>query len=234
MSKGRILIVEDDLDGADILDAYLNREGFQTRQAADGHQALELYRRWRPDLVLLDVMLPGLSGNEVLAAIRQHASTAVIMVTAVADQPRLINSLLYGADDYVVKPYHPGEVVARVHAVLRRMLRPLSGAAQQAVLRHGALTLDPDAALATVDKDGHPQALTLTRTELNLLALMMAAPTRMFSRAELLAHSQPESDAMERVVDAHLHNLRRKLEQAGIREVVVTVRGLGYRFRNPS
>lgn len=232
MSQGRVLIVEDDFDGAEVLGAYLNRDGFQTQHAADGHQALELYARWRPDLVLLDIMLPGLNGNEVLSAIRQHSATPVIMLTAVSHEHNRINSLLYGADDYVVKPYNPGEVVARVHAVLRRWRGSVLGATK--TLRHGRLTLDQDAVLVSIDNGGVTQSLDLTRTEFKLLAMMMAAPSRMYSRAELLASCLPESGAMERVVDTHLYNLRNKLLRAGIEDVVLTVRGLGYRFRNPT
>lgn len=232
MSQGRVLIVEDDFDGAEVLEAYLSRDGFQTQHAADGHQALELYARWRPDLVLLDIMLPGLNGNEVLSAIRQHSATPVIMLTAVNHEPNRINSLLYGADDYVTKPYNPGEVVARIHAVLRRWRGSVLGVSK--ILRHGRLTLDQDAVLASIDNEGVTKPLDLTRTEFKLLAMMMASPSRMYSRAELLASCLPESGAMERVVDTHLYNLRNKLVQAGIEDVVLTVRGLGYRFRNPT
>ncbi|MDF3835870.1 response regulator transcription factor [Cupriavidus basilensis] len=233
MSQERILIVEDDFDSAEVLAAYLKRDKFQTQHAVDGKQALELHARWRPDLVLLDIMLPGLNGNEVLSAIRQHAPTPVIMVTAVGGDSQRISALLYGADDYVVKPYNPGEVVARVHAVLRRWHgQALSTAGR---LRHGPLVVDLDAALASIDADdGVSAPLVLTRTEFQLLSLLMAAPSKMFTRSELLATCQPESGAMERVVDAHMYNLRRKLEVAGVTGVLVTVRGLGYRFRNPS
>lgn len=233
MTQQRILIVEDDYDSAEVLAAYLKRDNFQTRHAANGKQALELHARWRPDLVLLDIMLPGLNGNEVLGAIRQHAPTPVIMVTAVGGETQRINALLYGADDYVIKPYNPGEVVARVHAVLRRWAG--HSLAQAGRLRHGALVADLDAALASIDmEDGVSIPLDLTRTEFQLLSVLMAAPNKMFSRSELLATCLPESDAMERVVDAHMYNLRRKLETAGITGVLVTVRGLGYRFRTPS
>lgn len=232
MSQQRILIVEDDLDSAEVLAAYLKRDHFLAQHAADGKQALEIHARWRPDLVLLDIMLPGLNGNEVLSAIRQHASTPVIMVTAVGGDTQRIGALLYGADDYVVKPYNLSEVVARVHAVLRRWVgQPLSKAGR---LRHGALAVDMDAALACIESaDGASTPLDLTRTEFQLLSLLMAVPSKMFSRSELLATCLPESDAMERVVDAHIYNLRRKLELVGVTGVLVTVRGLGYRFRNP-
>lgn len=233
MTQQRILIVEDDPDSAGVLAAYLKRDNFQTRHAADGKQALELHARWRPDLVLLDVMLPDLNGNEVLRAIRQYAPTPAIMVTAVGSDTQRISALLYGADDYVVKPYNPGEVVARVHAVLRRWAgHTLSGAGR---LRHGTLVADLDAAFASVDTtDGASIPLDLTRTEFQLLSLLMASPNKMFSRSELLTNCLPESDAMERVVDAHMYNLRRKLEAAGVTGVLVTVRGLGYRFSTPS
>ncbi len=232
MSQRRVLIVEDDFDGAEVLGAYLKRDGFQTRHVADGYQALEQHAQWRPDLVLLDIMLPGLSGNDVMAAIRQHSTTPVIMVTAVGSESNRINSLLYGADDYVVKPYNPGEVVARVHAVLRRW----SGSAQdrRQCLRHGNLVVDVEAAQASIDVDGACQPIDLTRTEFSMLAMLMARPTRMFSRAELLERCLPESDALERVVDVHIYNLRRKLEQVNVQDVLLTVRGLGYRFSNVS
>lgn len=231
MGRKRILIVEDDPDSAEVLEAYLRRDGFDCLHVLDGHAALMEHARWQPDLVLLDVMLPGLDGNQVLAAIRQHASTPVIMVTAVGQHTNRVNALLYGADDYVVKPYHPGEVVARVHAVLRRTGSATPASARR--LHHEHLTVDLDATQAVVEQpDGQTQALELTRTEFSLLALMMGAPTKTFARAELLEHCHPESNAMERVVDAHVYNLRRKLEQVGVQDVLKTVRGIGYRFRN--
>ncbi len=231
MSQGRILIVEDDFAAAEVLQAYLERDGFLISLVSNGRQALEQHARWRPDLVLLDIMLPVLSGNEVLNAIRQHAATPVIMVTAVGHETNRINSLLFGADDYVVKPYNPGEVVARVFAVLRRCRG--GGLGQSRVLQYGNLTADLDAALASIDIGGIRHPLDLTRAEFNLLAGMLASPTRMFTRSELLASCLPGSDAMDRVVDAHLHNLRRKLNRAGISNVLLSVRGLGYRFCNP-
>ncbi|KTT41658.1 chemotaxis protein CheY, partial [Pseudomonas oryzihabitans] len=120
MSDKLILIVEDDPDSASVLEAYLQRDGFAVALAEDGRQGLELFQRLQPDLVLLDMMLPRLGGTEVLAQIRRVGDTPVIMVTAIGDEPEKLGALRYGADDYVVKPYNPKEVVARVHAVLRR------------------------------------------------------------------------------------------------------------------
>lgn len=120
MLSRRVLIIEDDADAAGVLEAYLRRENYDVVITGDGLSGLDMAHRWKPDLILLDVMLPGLNGTEVLAGLRRKNDVPVIMVTAMGDTPDRIGALRYGADDYVVKPYHPGEVVARVQAVLRR------------------------------------------------------------------------------------------------------------------
>ncbi|WP_144953503.1 response regulator [Pseudomonas oryzihabitans] len=223
MGDKLILIVEDDADSASVLEAYLLRDGFAVILAEDGRQGLELFQRERPDLVLLDMMLPRLSGTEVLAQIRRAGDTPVIMVTAIGDEPEKLGALRYGADDYVVKPYNPKEVVARVHAVLRRCNQ---APRDDRWLRHGALTVDLERFSATVEA----RALELTPTEFGLLATLMRTPHKAFTREELLERCLPESEALARVVDTHLHNLRRKLEAAGLPGVPVTVRAIGYRF----
>jgi DNA-binding response OmpR family regulator len=218
-----ILIVEDDADSASVLEAYLLRDGFTVMLAEDGRQGLDLFQRERPDLVLLDMMLPRLGGTEVLAQIRRAGDTPVIMVTAIGDEPEKLGALRYGADDYVVKPYNPKEVVARVHAVLRRCHQ---APRDDRWLRHGALTVDLESFSATVEA----RLLELTPTEFGLLATLMRTPHKAFTREELLERCLPESEALARVVDTHLHNLRRKLEAAGLPGVPVTVRAIGYRF----
>ncbi|MFC8750281.1 response regulator [Pseudomonas oryzihabitans] len=223
MGDKLILIVEDDADSASVLEAYLLRDGFAVILAEDGRQGLELFQRERPDLVLLDMMLPRLAGTEVLAQIRRAGDTPVIMVTAIGDEPEKLGALRYGADDYVVKPYNPKEVVARVHAVLRRCHQ---APRDDRWLRHGALTVDLERFSATVEA----RALELTPTEFGLLATLMRTPHKAFTREELLERCLPESEALARVVDTHLHNLRRKLEAAGLPGVPVTVRAIGYRF----
>lgn len=223
MGDKLILIVEDDADSASVLEAYLLRDGFAVVLAEDGRQGLELFQRERPDLVLLDMMLPRLGGTEVLAQIRRAGDTPVIMVTAIGDEPEKLGALRYGADDYVVKPYNPKEVVARVHAVLRRCHQ---APRDDRWLRHGALTVDLERFSATVEA----RALELTPTEFSLLATLMRTPHKAFTREELLERCLPESEALARVVDTHLHNLRRKLEAAGLPGVPVTVRAIGYRF----
>ncbi|CCJ74950.1 two-component system regulatory protein [Cronobacter muytjensii 530] len=152
------------------------------------------------------------------------------MVTAMGDTPDRIGALRYGADDYVVKPYHPGEVVARVQAVLRRSGKTPT---PEDVLRWEALTVDTVAITATLDNGGDITHLDLTPTEFSLLTVLMRHPTRPFARQYLLEHCLPESEALERVVDTHIYNLRRKLEHAGVRGVLINVRGIGYRFRQP-
>lgn len=226
MQNKKILIIEDDASVAEVLEAYLRRENYLVRVAADGLSGLEQAERWRPDLVLLDVMLPGLNGTEVLAKIRRGSDVPVIMVTAMGDTPDRIGALRYGADDYVVKPYHPGEVVARVQAVLRRS-HPKPPAEE--VLRWGALEVNTAAMTVTVERGEGVASLDITPTEFSLLATLMRA----LSRQYLLEQCLPESDALERVVDTHIYNLRRKLEAAGIAEVLLNVRGIGYRFRQP-
>ncbi|CAK6492790.1 Response regulator ArlR [Pantoea sp. Nvir] len=231
MQNKKILIIEDDASVAEVLEAYLRRENYLVRVAADGVAGLEQAERWRPDLVLLDVMLPGLNGTEVLAKIRRGSDVPVIMVTAMGDTPDRIGALRYGADDYVVKPYHPGEVVARVQAVLRRS-HPR--APEEEVLRWGALEVNTAAMTVTVEQEESGiTSLDITPTEFSLLTTLMRAPVRALSRQYLLEQCLPESDALERVVDTHIYNLRRKLEAAGINEVLLNVRGIGYRFRQP-
>jgi len=227
----RVLIIEDDADAAGVLEAYLLRENYQVSIAGNGLAGLEMSHRWKPDLILLDVMLPGMNGTEVLAAVRRRTDIPVIMVTAMSDPSDKIGALRYGADDYVVKPYNPGEVVARVQAVLRRTAAHAQSATR---LRWLNLEVDPLALTAVVDDEEQGQQwLDLTPTEFALLAFTMRAQTQPFSRQQLLEHCLPDSEALERVVDTHVYNLRKKLESAGITNVLHNVRGVGYRFRQP-
>ncbi|MCP2014636.1 two-component system response regulator AdeR [Deinococcus sp. HSC-46F16] len=219
-----ILIVEDEPQLAEVLEAYARQEGYRTERAADGHAALAVYRAARPDLILLDIMLPGRSGLDVLRSVRTESTTPVILVTARAEETDQIVGLELGADDYVVKPFRPREVMARVRAVLRRVTTALDDTERP--LRVGALEVDRRAACARVNG----QALALTPTEFRLLAHLAQVPGRAFTREELLTAALPESDALERVVDAHLASVRRKLDAARAGELLHTVRGVGYRL----
>lgn len=226
----RILVVEDDRDSAEVMDAYLRRDGFLVAIAADGEHALELFSHWRPDLVLLDIMLPRRSGIEVLAVVREACDTPVIMVTAVADEPEKLGALRYGADDYILKPYNPREVVARVHAVLRRTEAAPRGAG---LFHCGSLTIDPSAVQATVRvaDASSSVALELTPAEFAILQALARSPFRAFTRRELLGLPDSSTELMGRVVDSHVHSIRRKLAEVGVTGVLVTVRGVGYRYQ---
>ena len=176
-------------------------------------------------------MLPGLNGTEVLAKLRRSSEVPVIMVTAMGDTPDRIGALRYGADDYVVKPYHPGEVVARVQAVLRRSAVKTP---TEEVLRWQGLEVNSGAMTVTVTQaSGNVLCVDTTPTEFTLLVTLMRAPVRALSRPFLLEQCMPDSDALERVIDTHVYNLRKKLEAAGMAGVLLNVRGVGYRFRQP-
>ena len=219
-----ILIVEDEARLAEILEDYLKREGYRTERAKDGLRALELWRAAQPDMVLLDVMLPELDGFEVARRIRASSGVPIIMLTARDEEIDKLLGLGLGADDYVVKPYSPREVVARIKAVLRRSSGHL-GAPEQ--FRMGGLELD----LARYEARCHGARLELTPSELRLLAELARGAGTVKGRPELLAAAgDPERFADERTVDAHVKNIRKKLGMCG--SMLETVRGVGYRLRS--
>ncbi|OYW22139.1 MULTISPECIES: response regulator [unclassified Sphingomonas] len=222
-----ILIAEDDADIAQILTAYLDREGFRTVTAGDGEVALMHHQTLRPDLVLLDVQMPKLDGVAVLGEIRRRGGTPVIMATARAEDLDKLLALSLGADDYVIKPFNPLEVVARVKAVLRRVRGENAG---DRTIRWGPIEIDPEAYIARVTGGDAPATLDLTLTEYRLLAHLARSPSRVFTRAALLDACLPEGDALERTVDSHMSKLRRKLEAAGAVGLCAGVRGIGYRL----
>ena len=218
-----VLIVEDEARLAEILEDYLRRDGFKTERAKDGRRALELWRAATPDLVLLDLMLPLIDGFEVARRIRAESGVPIIMLTARDEEIDKLLGLGLGADDYVVKPYSPREVVARVKAVLRRAG---GGVVAPEVYSAGAITVDVGRYAVRCDND----EVTLTPGEVRLLAALAREPGMVRSRPELLAATgDAERYADERTVDAHVKNLRRKLGACG--EKLETVRGVGYRLR---
>ncbi|WP_298123691.1 response regulator [Brevundimonas sp.] len=224
-----ILIVEDEAEIAEILDAYLVRAGFRTVRAADGEAALLHHRMLRPDLVLLDVRLPRRDGHAVLAEIRAVSDVPVIMATALGEDLEKLMALRVGADDYVVKPFNPLEVVARVQAVLRRTAGRNAGSGR---LTLDAIEIDLEAhAVRRLGPDGEAGVIPVTLTEFRILAHMARQPRRVFTRADLLDACLPgEGDALERTVDSHVSKLRKKLEQAGETGYLEGVRGVGYRL----
>lgn len=227
-----VLIVEDESEIADIVEAYLQREGLRTAWARDGREALRLHLSLKPDLVLLDVQMPVMDGWEVLSSIRQRGGTPVIMLTALDNDVDKVSALRVGADDYVVKPFNPTEVVARVRAVLRRT-QATSVDLAPAVLRAGAIELDRLSHMAWLHIDGVRHALALTVTEFKLLLVLANAPKRVFSRAELVEACLPEGDTQARTIDSHMSKLRKKIEQLGLDGVPAGVRGVGYCLERP-
>ncbi|BBO75233.1 DNA-binding response regulator [Desulfosarcina widdelii] len=227
MDRPTILVIEDDENTRSLVALYLEREDFLAITAGDGEAGLRLADRHHPDLVILDLMIPKLDGWEVCRRLRQHSDVPVIMLTARDEEIDRVAGLTLGADDYVVKPFSPRELVARVKAVLRRTANtPLS---TEAVLTHGPVRLDLEKRRLTID--GRP--VDLTPHEYALLAALMKTPGRTFTRDELLGHLYPKGEAVviDRVVDVHIGKLRQKIEPAPAEpRYIKTVRGIGYRF----
>jgi DNA-binding response OmpR family regulator len=225
--KGSVLIVEDDKKTASLISLYLEREGFQTVTAYDGQQALELARQVNPAFVILDLMLPLIDGWEVCRRLRQSSDVPILMLTARGEEVDRVSGLTLGADDYVVKPFSPRELVARVKAILRR--GRLETSKGKKILSHEDLVLDTEKYQVTLV--GRP--VSLTPHEFRLLHALMSAPGRVFSRNELLTHLYPKHEAIviDRVVDVHIGSLRQKIEKDPSHpRYLLTVRGIGYKF----
>lgn len=217
-----ILVVEDEPELARVVKSYLEQAGMSVRLETRGDSGLRAWQQTQPDLVLLDLNLPGMDGLDVAREIRRKGDTPIIMVTARAEEYDRLIGLELGADDYIVKPYSPREVVARVRAVLRRAGK--TPAASQRIVE-GDLEIDLEG--HSVQCGGAP--VDLTPTEFNLLAVMAAQPGRAFTRLQLLEAAQGQAyEGYERTIDAHIKNLRAKLEGGPRR--IETVFGVGYRF----
>jgi len=225
----RVLVVDDEADITALVAYHLAKAGYRVTTAGTGADALRSAREERPDLVVLDVMLPRASGYDVLAELRRRAETrdvGVILLTARREEPDRIKGLSLGADDYLPKPFSPQELVLRVQAVLRRLAAP--AVASGGRLATGPVALDGSAHRVTV----HGKEVELTATEFRLLQRMMEREDRVQSRAQLLESVwQAQPDIQTRTVDMHVQRLRAKLGDAG--GWIETVRGVGYRFRDP-
>ncbi|PYM66087.1 MAG: DNA-binding response regulator [Candidatus Rokuibacteriota bacterium] len=219
-----ILVVDDEPRIVQIARDYLERGGFRVVTAGDGRSALSLARSAKPDLVVLDLALPGLDGLDVTRALRKESELPIIMLTARADEADRLVGLELGADDYVVKPFSPKELVARVRAVLRRWDGARTGTG---VVHAGNLVLDVPRMHATLGG----RALSLTATEFQLLAVMARQPGRVFTRGQLLdAVRGADAEAYERAIDAHIKNIRRKVEPDPHQpRYLLTVHGIGYK-----
>lgn len=227
MNNSDILIVEDDPEIAAILTGYLQNSGYSVSHAENGALALSRYATAAPQLIILDVRMPVMDGWQVLAEIRRRGDTPVIMLTANDDDVDKLSALRIGADDYVVKPFNPAEVVARVQAVLRRTQ---VATRSDDVLSSRSLSVNVQQHSVTLKPEGIDIAPRLTTTEFRLIAHFVREPARVFSRDELLEACFPEGDTLPRTVDSHISKLRRKLEDAGVSGLLQNVRGFGYRL----
>jgi two-component system alkaline phosphatase synthesis response regulator PhoP len=222
----RILVVEDDREIATLVRDYLVRAGFTVDIASSGVQALDLYQRAQPALVILDLMLPEIDGLDLARRIRRESETPLIMLTARSSESDRVSGLELGADDYLAKPFSPRELVARVRAVLRRA----EGAARPPViLRAGSVVIDLERHRVTVQD----RPIELTPTEFALLNALARHPGRVFTRLQLLERVQGSTyESFERTIDAHIKNLRHKLEDDPKNpRYVLTVHGVGYKFQ---
>ncbi len=223
MEMPTVLVVDDNEKIVDVLSEYLRADSYQVLAAYDGTTALDLANKQRPDLALVDVMLPGIDGLELTRTF-QSLGIPVILVTARADEVDRLVGLELGADDYVTKPFSPREVVARVKAVLRRANRSTTTSER---MRVGDLTVDPERREVLVGDT----SVELTRTEFDILSTMVAHPGRVYTRLQLMEASSDDAfEGYERTIDAHIKNIRRKLgEDPRSPRYVRTVFGVGYK-----
>lgn len=231
MAGKKILVVDDDAKIVELVKLYLTRDGYGVITASDGNEALRLARETRPDLIVLDIMLPGINGLEICRALRNESSVPIILLTAKTTEADRITGLDLGADDYVTKPFSPKELTARVRAVFRRSP---DEALQMGLeeIRFGNLTINfrrHEAFLST-------KALDLTPVEFKLLGVLAREPNRVFSRAQLIEKVLGfDFDGFDRTIDVHILNLRRKLEpDASHPQYIKTVYGSGYKFTGVS
>lgn len=223
--SARILVVDDEERIVDIVRAYLERDGYKVSAAYDGSSALEVARRDHPDLIILDLMLPEISGWEVCRILRKESDLPIIMLTARDETSDKIAGLELGADDYIVKPFDPKELVVRVRAVLRRYQ---TAAQPPTLLRSGNLSMEIERRSVQLGN----RDIELTATEFELLRALMESPGRVFSRMQLLDRVQGEAyEGYERTIDSHVKNLRKKIEPDPEHpRFIVTVYGVGYKL----
>lgn len=225
MPVATILLADDDAGLRQVVDEYLRSEAFETILAADGNEAIRLWREQAPDLLLLDWMMPGRSGLDVAREVRRQARTPIIMLTARAEESDKLLGLELGADDYLTKPFSMRELVARIRAVLRRS-QP-EGLPEAEVIQVGEFTID----LSAVEVRRSGELLPLTTTEFRILTAMARAPNRVFSRLQLMEAADGDYfEGYERTMDSHISHLRRKL---GAESLIQTVKGAGYKLVPP-
>lgn len=222
----KILVIDDEPKIVEICQDYLKAAGFEVVTANNGLTGLAAARREKPDLIVLDLMMPGMDGLDVCRTLRREGDTPIIMLTARVEESDKLVGLELGADDYITKPFSPRELAARVRVVLRRA----GGDATSEVIRAGDVTLDR----ARYEAQLPEKNISLTPTEFEIFATLMSQPGRIFSRAQLLTAAHGIAfESYERAIDSHIRNLRRKLEaDDGQPRYIVTVHGVGYKFES--
>jgi DNA-binding response OmpR family regulator len=226
LSTKRILIVDDEKKIVNTVSAYLEKEGFATIEAYDGEAALKLWREESPDLVVLDILMPGVNGLEFCREVRQTSNTPIIILSAKSEEADKLIGLELGADDYMTKPFSARELVARIRAVLRRSR--LEAEMEERPIAEGPLVIYRERHQAEIDG----RELTLTPTEFDILVILASTPGRVYSRGQIVKSIQGGFyEGYERTVDSHIKNLRRKLaNEAEEWDFIETVYGVGYRF----
>jgi two-component system, OmpR family, alkaline phosphatase synthesis response regulator PhoP len=218
-----ILVVDDEPKVARLARDYLEKNGFRVITAADGQSALTIARQERPDLVILDLMLPQIDGREVCRILRRESDVPIIMLTALSEEIDQVTGLEIGADDYITKPFSVRALVARVRALLRRTHGEIKA---PGIVRAGGLEIDTEKYLVTFDGD----PIKFTPNEFKLLLLLATSPGRTLTREQLLDDLHGSASSLDRSVDSHIKNLRKKLEAASGEAMIETVYGVGYRF----
>lgn len=223
-----VLVVDDEVKILEVLEAYLKKAGFAVATAAGGLEAIQAFDRVSPDLVILDLMLPDLSGEEICRAIRSSSNVPIIMLTARVEEESVLRGLSIGADDYVTKPFSPRQVVARVHAVLRRAYVSEPPETDGLSYRNSELVIRPES--RDVLKRG--RHVSLTPNEYKILLALAKHPNKTFTREELIAVAMDgDFDGFDRVIDTHIKNIRQKIEDnTRDPQFILTVHGVGYRF----
>lgn len=230
MAPAKILVVEDEENILQVIKAYLEKNHYIVYEADTGKGALNLFEKLSPDLIVLDLMLPDITGEEVCRAIRRTSGVPILMLTAKSSEDEMVNGLLMGADDYITKPFSPRELIARIISLLRRSQNPAMAANHSSPLTFGGKYLSVDHELHEVNLQGEP--IALTPIEFKLLEILTKYPKRAFSRLELVNLIQGDTfDGFERTIDVHIKNIRQKIGDNPKHPVYIgTVFGVGYRF----
>lgn len=228
MNNRKILVVEDEKNILEVIEAYLLKEGFRVITAEDGEMALELFKTEKIHLIVLDLMLPKISGEEVCTTIRATSDIPIIMLTAKVNEDDKIEGLTIGADDYITKPFSPRELVSRVKALLRRSYRDSNPLAEKLVFNDGDLEVDIDKMIVRKKREN----IYLTSNEFKILSSLLTRPGQVFSREQLIELAFGyDYDGFDRTIDTHIKNIRQKIEDnPKSPNYIITVYGVGYKF----